>query len=229
MPARKSPAGRNDADDLFSVDAARAVDLIICGVDEAGRGPLAGPVYAAAVVLDPQRPIEGLADSKVLSAKARDALALRIRAEARAFAIAFASVAEICELNILHASMLAMHRAVDALCVVPDEAWVDGNRLPKWPYLGRAVVGGDAFVPAISAASILAKTARDAVMTDYAKRFPQYGFERHKGYPTPAHFYALNRYGPCAIHRRSYAPVREAESSFAKANKRLEKGRDAAV
>ena len=127
MPARRSQIAGDDAHDLFGIDAARAVDLIVCGVDEAGRGPLAGPVYAAAVVLDLQRPIEGLADSKVLSAKARDALALRIRAEARAFAIAFASVAEIDALNILHASMLAMHRAVDALCVGPDEAWVDGN------------------------------------------------------------------------------------------------------
>jgi ribonuclease HII len=207
-PPRTGGGSVDPIDDLFAGLEVRT--RIVCGVDEAGRGPLAGPVYAAAVILDPQRPIEGLADSKILSAKTRERLADRIRSEARAYAVAYASVREIDRLNILQASMLAMQRAVAELAVAFDEVWVDGNRLPRWPYLGRAIVGGDALVDAISAASILAKTARDRVMCFYAARFPQYGFERHKGYPTPEHFSALSDHGPCAIHRRSFAPVQQA-------------------
>jgi ribonuclease HII len=181
----------------------------VAGVDEAGRGPLAGPVVAAAVILDPARDIPGLADSKALSAMARAALAELIRARSSAWAIAWADAAEIDALNILAASMLAMRRAVDRLAIAPGHVQVDGNCCPR---LGRgctveAVVGGDASVPAISAASILAKTWRDAWMERLELRHPGYGFARHKGYPTAQHRAALLQLGPCAAHRRSFAPV----------------------
>ena len=182
--------------------------LSICGVDEAGRGPLAGPVYAAAVVLDTDRPIEGLKDSKLLSALRREILSISIQERAQAFAIAQASVEEIDRLNILQATMLAMRRAVESLGVRPDEAWIDGNRCPKLACRSRAFVQGDRLHPVISAASILAKTARDAEMRRMHERYPLYCFDRHKGYPTPEHLALLERYGPSEIHRRSFAPVR---------------------
>ena len=180
---------------------------LVCGVDEAGRGPLAGDVYAAAVVLDPARPIAGLADSKALSAAVRERLAGEIRAYARACAVATATVQEIDRINILRASLLAMQRAVEALGITPHEVLVDGLHCPSIDHPARAIVKGDAHVPAISAASILAKTARDAAMREAGRRFPQFGFERHMGYPTPEHLAALQRFGPCEIHRRSFAPV----------------------
>ena len=180
----------------------------ICGVDEAGRGPLAGPVYAAAVILNPQKPIQGLKDSKLLSEGKREFLAQKIFERAHAFAIAYATVEEIDRLNILQASLLAMQRAVANLGMRPDEAWIDGNRCPKLPCRARAIVQGDRLHPVISAASILAKTARDAEMLRMHERFPQYGFDRHKGYPTPEHLALLLRHGPSEIHRRSFAPVR---------------------
>lgn len=183
--------------------------LIICGVDEAGRGPLAGPVYAAAVILDEAHPISGLADSKKLSEKRRDALALEIKQHATAWAIAEASVEEIDEFNILRASLLAMQRAVQALAVQPQEVWVDGLYCPDTGLPSRAIVKGDSKVAAISAASILAKTARDAVMLQLHAQHPQYGFAEHKGYPTAAHLAALREHGVSRIHRRSFRPVRE--------------------
>jgi len=185
------------------------------GVDEAGRGPLAGPVYAACVVLDPARPIAGLADSKALTALRRERLADEIRARALAWAIAEASVEEIDRLNILHATMLAMQRAVAGLGMNPDEVLIDGNRCPALAVPARAVVRGDATVAAISAASILAKTARDAVMVDLDRLHPEYGFAQHKGYPTAEHVAALKRYGPTVHHRRSFAPVRASLSADA--------------
>ena len=186
------------------------VALNVCGVDEAGRGPLAGPVYAAAVVLDPERPIEGLKDSKLLSSSRREFLLELIQTNSKAFSIAQASVEEIDRLNILQATMLAMQRAVEGLGMRPDEAWIDGNRCPKLACRARAIVQGDRLHPVISAASILAKTARDAEMKRMHERFPQYCFDRHKGYPTPEHLALLERYGPSEIHRRSFAPVRNA-------------------
>ena len=185
------------------------VEALICGVDEAGRGPLAGPVYAAAVVLDAARPIAGLADSKVLSEKRRTALAESIRTRSLAWAVAFATVEEIDRLNILRASLLAMRRAVEQLSLTPTEVLVDGLHCPEIDLRVRAIIGGDATVTAISAASILAKTGRDAEMLRLHDRFPQYGFDRHKGYPTPAHLDALRRHGVCEIHRKTFAPVRE--------------------
>ena len=183
-------------------------EALICGVDEAGRGPLAGPVYAAAVVLDATRPIAGLADSKKLSEKRRMALAESIRTRALAWAVAFATVEEIDRLNILRASLLAMRRAVGRLSLTPTEVLVDGLHCPEIDQRVRAIIGGDATVAAISAASILAKTGRDAEMLRLHDRFPQYGFDRHKGYPTPEHLDALRRHGVCEIHRRTFAPVR---------------------
>ncbi|MDT3671215.1 MAG: ribonuclease HII [Aromatoleum sp.] len=182
---------------------------LICGVDEAGRGPLAGAVVAAAVILDPARPIDGLNDSKKLSERARDRLAVLIRERAFAWAVAEASVEEIDRLNILYATMLAMQRAVAALSCVPDLVRVDGNRCPSLPVPSEAVVGGDASVPAIAAASILAKTTRDAQMIALDAVFPAYGFASHKGYATREHFVALRRHGVIDCHRRSFAPVRE--------------------
>ncbi len=181
--------------------------ILIAGVDEVGRGPLAGPVVAAAVILDPARPIAGLADSKKLSPARREQLSVEIRAKAWAWALGRAEVAEIDRLNILHASLLAMRRAVAALSIAPDQALVDGNRCPKLACPCEAIVKGDATVPVIGAASILAKVARDAELRELHDRYPQYDFARHKGYPTAAHLDALRRYGPCPEHRRSFAPV----------------------
>jgi ribonuclease HII len=182
--------------------------LLVCGVDEAGRGPIAGPVFAAAVLLDPRRKIDGLKDSKLLAPRRREALADCIRREAQAWAVASASVEEIDRLNILQATLLAMQRAVQSLTTRPDEAWIDGDRCPALPCRARAVVGGDRSVPQISAASILAKTARDAEMLRLHAQFPDYALHRHKGYPTPEHLALLARHGASAIHRRSFAPVR---------------------
>ena len=183
-------------------------DACSAGVDEAGRGPLAGPVVAGAVMLDPRRPVEGLKDSKQLSAKRRDELAALIRERAVAHALGRAEIAEIDQLNILQATLLAMRRAVAALAAQPERVFVDGNRCPELDVPTVAVVGGDALLAPISAASILAKTARDAEMVRLAAEFPGYGFERHKGYGTQAHLAALRALGPCPIHRLSYAPVR---------------------
>jgi ribonuclease HII len=182
--------------------------LGLCGVDEAGRGPLAGPVVAAAVMLDPERPIDGLRDSKKLSAVARERLADAIRERAATWCVAEASVAEIDRLNILRATMLAMQRAVAGLAHAPDDVWVDGNRCPDWAWRSQAVVQGDDKVAAIAAASILAKTARDAFMCRLHAEFPAYGFDRHMGYGTAAHLAALKAHGACPQHRRSFAPVR---------------------
>ncbi len=182
---------------------------LICGVDEAGRGPLAGPVYAAAVILDPAAPIAGLADSKALSASRRDELAGQIHRHALAWAVASASVAEIDAINILQASLLAMRRAVEQLSVAPGEVLVDGNHCPVIVYPVRAIVRGDSQIAAISAASIMARTAQDAEMLRLHEPYPNCGLDRHKGYPTAAHLAALQRHGVCDIHRRSYAPVRK--------------------
>jgi ribonuclease HII len=182
---------------------------LIAGVDEAGRGPLAGPVIAAAVILDATNPIEGLADSKVLSASRREELAALIKERALCWALGRAEVEEIDRLNILRASLLAMQRAVSALSLPPELALVDGNQAPDLVCPVRTVVRGDATVPAISAASILAKVARDAEMDELDRRFPGYGFSRHKGYPTPAHLLSLETLGVSSIHRRSFAPVRK--------------------
>ncbi len=185
-----------------------SVVQLICGVDEAGRGPLAGPVYAAAVILDPARPIDGLDDSKKLSEKKRERLALEIREKALAFGIAFATVEEIDQINILQATLLAMRRAVDALPLQPTQALIDGNRCPQLAMPSRAIIGGDALEPAISAASILAKTMRDAEMLRIHADYPHYALDRHKGYDTAAHRAALEMYGPACFHRKSFAPVR---------------------
>lgn len=188
--------------DLFSVSGAR-----VCGVDEAGRGPLAGAVVAAAVILHPDRAIPGLADSKKLSARKRERLALEIKQQAWAWAVAEASVEEIDQLNILQASLLAMKRAVMSLSLVPDRVLVDGNQLPDLPYCVQAIIGGDASQPSISAASILAKTSRDAALIELDQRYPDYGFAQHKGYPTPQHLQAIRQYGVLPVHRKSFAPV----------------------
>lgn len=198
------------ADLLQTIDAAALRAMRIAGVDEAGRGPLAGPVYAAAVVLDPDRPIEGLNDSKALSERARDALAPQIRERALAWCVASVSVEEIDRLNILNATMLAMRRAVEGLGLTPDLVQVDGNRAPALTCRVQTVIGGDALVPAISAASILAKTARDAELLRLHEIYPMYGFDRHKGYGTPDHLRCLVEHGPCPEHRRSFEPVRQA-------------------
>jgi len=181
--------------------------VLIAGVDEAGRGPLAGPVYAAAVILDPARPIAGLRDSKLLSAARREHLAVEIRASALAWAVASADVAEIDSLNILQATLVAMRRAVLALAPAPTEALIDGNQVPRLTCPARAIVKGDRDVAAISAASILAKTARDAVLRELHTLYPLYGFAQNKGYGTPEHLAALAQHGPCDAHRRSFAPV----------------------
>ena len=187
----------------------------IAGVDEAGRGPLAGPVVVAAVILDPERPIRGLDDSKQLTATARNRLAPLIRERALAWQIEFVSAAEIDQHNILQATLLGMARALAALRPTPQLALIDGNQLPKvLPCPARAIIGGDASEPAISAASILAKVARDQHMTELDQRYPGYGFARHKGYPTADHLRALGILGPCPEHRRSFAPVRLAFESL---------------
>ena len=181
--------------------------MLIAGADEAGRGPLAGPVVAAAVVLDSRTPIAGLADSKKLSEKRRNALATQIRDQAMHCSIGIASVAEIDELNILWASMLAMQRAVEGLSVVPDLLKVDGNRCPDVNCAAKAVVGGDAIVPEISAASIVAKVERDRLMYQLHDEYPDYGFQRHKGYPTKVHLQALEAHGVTPQHRTTFGPV----------------------
>ena len=182
---------------------------VICGVDEAGRGPLAGPVFAAAVILDPAKPIAGLRDSKKLSPTRRDELALIIQRDALAWSIAQCSTAEIDALNILQATMLAMRRAIEGLSVAPTLALIDGNRCPVTTIRTESIVKGDDKVIEISAASILAKTARDALLLEMHARYPQYAFDQHKGYPTALHLARLREHGVTPEHRRSYAPVRE--------------------
>ncbi len=181
---------------------------LVAGIDEAGRGPLAGPVVAAAVILGPENRLEGLADSKKLSPKRRQTLSDEIKQHAYCWSIARAEVEEIDTINILQATLLAMHRAVAGLEQAPDYVLVDGNQMPGWDYQGQTVVKGDATVPEISAASILAKVERDAVMQSLDRQYPGYGFARHMGYPTKAHIEALQDYGVTPIHRRSFAPVR---------------------
>jgi len=187
---------------------------LVAGVDEAGRGPLAGPVVAAAVILDPLRPIRGLRDSKLLTEAARDRLAIEIRERALAWAVASSDVAEIDMINILQASLLAMRRAIEALSVLPQEALIDGNCCPRLPCPSRAIVKGDRDVPAISAASILAKTVRDAMLVELHGVYPVYGFAQHKGYATAEHLAALTLHGPCPAHRRSFAPVLQTSFAF---------------
>lgn len=182
---------------------------IIAGIDEAGRGPLAGPVVAAAVILDPKHPIDGLNDSKKLSAKRRDALAMEIRAHA-IFAVGIAEPEEIDRINILQATMVAMRRAVLNLSITPSRALIDGNRVPDdLPCPADWIIGGDAIEPAISAASIIAKTVRDQLMIEAETRFPGYGFAGHKGYGVAKHLDAIRSLGPCAIHRYSFSPIRQ--------------------
>lgn len=190
------------------------VDVVVCGVDEAGRGPLAGPVYAAAVILGARVSIDGLNDSKVLSARTRESLRIRIEATATAWAVASASVEEIDAINILQASLLAMRRAVEQLGCVPGRVLVDGLYCPPLRCPAQAVVGGDATIAEISAASILAKTARDRLMIELDALHPGYGFARNKGYSTRDHLDALKRIGPSPVHRRSFAPVRNAVYSL---------------
>ncbi|HEY5763304.1 MAG TPA: ribonuclease HII [Rhodocyclaceae bacterium] len=185
-------------------------DATTCGVDEAGRGPLAGPVFAAAVLLDPDHPFPGIRDSKAMSATARDLLAATIRERAIAWSVAEASVEEIDRLNILQATLLAMRRAVEILVPAARAALIDGNRLPLLAIPATTVVKGDSKVAAIAAASILAKTARDARMMSLHADHPEFGFDRHMGYPTAAHFEAIERFGVTPHHRRSFAPVRRA-------------------
>lgn len=181
--------------------------LLECGVDEAGRGPLAGNVYAAAVILDINNPIAGLADSKKLSEKKREILFTEIINKSLSYSIAIANIAEINSLNILHATMLAMKRAILGLQIKPSIALIDGNRSPIIDITCKTIIGGDAIVPAISAASILAKVSRDREMVEIDKLYPEYGFIKHKGYGTKEHLLALEKHGPCKIHRRSFAPV----------------------
>jgi ribonuclease HII len=181
---------------------------LICGVDEAGRGPLAGPVFAAAVILDPANPVEGLRDSKKLTEAKRDVLAEQIKTHALAWSIAFCTESEIDEINILQASMLAMRRAVESLKVTPTLALIDGNRCPVMSVRAEAIIKGDSKVAAISAASILAKTARDAVCLQMHQLYPHYAFDQHKGYPTALHLERLHTHGVSPVHRKSYGPVR---------------------
>jgi len=182
---------------------------LLAGVDEVGRGPLAGDVVTAAVILDPERPIAGLADSKKLSEKRRNSLYLEIKEKALHWTLGRASVAEIDDINILQATMLAMVRAVEALPLIPELVLVDGNRLPQWNYQAQAVVGGDGRIAAISAASIIAKVTRDAELAELDTLYPGYGFAAHKGYGTAQHLAALQALGPCPVHRQSFRPVRE--------------------
>ena len=181
---------------------------LIAGVDEAGRGPWAGPVFAAAVILNPAKPIAHLADSKKLSHKQREYLFEQVCQDALSFAIAKSTVAEIEKLNILQASLLAMHRAVNKLNIKPELVLVDGKQIPKWSYSAKAVIDGDNLIPAISAASILAKVARDKYMLMLDEDYPMYGFCKHNGYGTPQHQAALKQYGPCPHHRMTFAPLR---------------------
>ncbi|HSC11878.1 MAG TPA: ribonuclease HII [Rhodanobacteraceae bacterium] len=187
------------------------IDGLVAGVDEAGRGPLAGPVVIAAVILDPRRRINGLRDSKILTAARRETLDARIRARALAFSVVAIEVDDIDRFNIFQATMLGMARAIAALALRPARALIDGNHVPQNIQCeGRAIVDGDALEPAISAASIVAKVARDRLMCELDGRYPDYGFAQHKGYATPEHLAALDRLGPCREHRRSFAPVRRA-------------------
>ncbi len=199
----------------MSADLSDAIELpalmvninLIAGVDEAGRGPLAGPVVAAAVILDPNWPIEGLKDSKQLSEKRRNVLAQQIKDHALSYHIAIASVVEIDEFNILQATFLAMQRAVDGLSLTPSQVQVDGNQLPKLAIPAQAVVKGDSLIPAISAASILAKVHRDNMMLDYHRQYPEFAFHQHKGYGTKQHLAELAKFGRLALHRQSFKPV----------------------
>lgn len=209
---RKSPADTTRVLHLFDDLAMPAV--LCAGVDEAGRGPLAGPVVAAAVILDDMAPIAGLADSKKLTERRRERLYDEIRAKALCCSVAQASVDEIDRLNILNATLLAMRRAVQGLRLKPSKVLIDGNRLPALDVLAEAVVGGDALVPSISAASILAKVTRDRLLVELHDRHPGYGFERHKGYGTAEHLAALRRLGPLPEHRRSFAPVAQAAQAI---------------
>jgi ribonuclease HII len=189
-------------DDVFSTEN------LVAGVDEAGRGPLAGPVFAAAVILDPQRPIAGLADSKVLSESKRDSLYILIKESALSWSIAYADVEEIDRLNILQATLLAMQRAVNGLHIQPDEALVDGNRLPDLSMPAQAIVKGDSKVQAISAASILAKVERDKLMVDYHQQYSDFAFHVHKGYGTKQHLAEIEQFGFLDVHRRTFNPVK---------------------
>lgn len=182
---------------------------LVAGVDEVGRGPLAGPVVTAAVILDPERPIEGLNDSKKLTERKRQQLAELIRERALAWSLGRAEVAEIDQLNILQATLLAMQRAVAGLSIQPEQILIDGPHCPVMPCPVQGIIGGDALVPAISAASILAKVARDAELVELDKRYPEYGFAQHKGYPTAAHLAAIERFGILSIHRRSFKPIKK--------------------
>jgi ribonuclease HII len=188
--------------------------VLIAGVDEAGRGPLAGPVVAAAVILHPQRRIPGLRDSKLLTARERERLAIEIRMYAVAWAVAESDVGEIDTVNILQATLLAMRRAVERLTQRPDVVWIDGQHCPPLDCPTRAIVGGDRDISAIAAASILAKTGRDAMLVELDREYPVYGFCRHKGYSTPEHLAALAAHGPCPAHRRSFAPVMQMSIIF---------------
>jgi ribonuclease HII len=188
--------------------------MLIAGIDEAGRGPLAGPVVAAAVILDPKRRVRGLRDSKVMTPEQREEVAINIRARAIAWAVAASDVGEIDAMNILRATLLAMRRAVEALAIQPIEALVDGDHCPQLICPVYAIIKGDRDVPAISAASIIAKTTRDAMLVALDREYPMYGFARHKGYGTPEHLAALDLHGPCPHHRRSFAPVLQASFTF---------------
>jgi ribonuclease HII len=188
--------------------------VLIAGVDEAGRGPLAGPVVAAAVILDPAQRLRGLRDSKLLTPAAREELAVEIRARALAWAVAESDVGEIDALNILQATLLAMKRAIERLATRPEVVWIDGIHCPALDYPMRAIVDGDRLIAAIAAASILAKTARDAMLVELDRSYPEYGFARHKGYATPEHLAALRQLGPCPVHRRFFAPVAQRELDF---------------
>ena len=188
--------------------------MLIAGIDEAGRGPLAGPVVAAAVILDPSRRVRGLRDSKVMTPERREEVAVDIRAKAIAWAVAASDVGEIDAMNILRATLLAMRRAVDALSIRPVEALVDGDHCPDLCCRAYAIIKGDRDVPAISAASIIAKTTRDAMLVTLDREYPMYGFARHKGYGTPEHLAALDMHGPCPHHRKSFAPVLQASFDF---------------
>lgn len=189
-------------------DVQKETTLYAAGVDEAGRGPLAGDVYAAAVMLDSRYPIDGLADSKVLSEKKRELLAELIQTRALCWSVGIATVEEIDRLNILQATLLAMKRAVEGLSIQPELAWVDGNQSPRLNCRVQTIIKGDALIPAISAASILAKTARDHDLKRLHMLYPQYAFDQHKGYGTALHMARLKQYGPSPVHRRSFAPVR---------------------
>lgn len=188
--------------------------MLIAGVDEAGRGPLAGPVVAAAVILDPRQRVRGLRDSKLLCPAAREELAQVIRTRAVAWAVAESDVGEIDALNILQATLLAMRRAIEGLATRPEVVWIDGLHCPQVDFPTRAIVDGDRLIAAIAAASILAKTARDALLVELDRSYPAYGFARHKGYATPEHLAALRVHGPCAVHRRYFAPVLQTGFDF---------------